>query len=151
LYLAFCHPAFCHPCSSRPCQQKHWVAGHKHDCKKLRKQHLAAVKASAAAHANDGGVLPDSLANGSTNGHSVGSTERPEDSNSARPVPKQVLFPAERYAELAAAPPRRQQPLGLQNVGNRWVVAGLFSTAIVLFSSFVTKAKLRREIHLLLL
>lgn len=31
----------------------------------------------------------------------------------------QVLYPPERYAELAGAPPQRKQPLGLQNVGNR--------------------------------
>lgn len=30
----------------------------------------------------------------------------------------QVLYPAERYAELAAQPPQRKQPLGLCNVGN---------------------------------
>ena len=29
-----------------------------------------------------------------------------------------MLFPAERYAALAAAPPSRPQPLGLANVGN---------------------------------
>lgn len=34
------------------------------------------------------------------------------------PLPKQVLFPPERYAELAAAPPARKAPLGLSNVGN---------------------------------
>lgn len=106
-------------CSSRQCQQKHWVAGHKHACKKLRKQLQQAVKLGTAATGAHGSVQTTGAAGGK------GSSQRPEESNSLLPVPSRVLYPCERYAELAAAPPQRTQPLGLQNVGNRRVCAGL--------------------------
>lgn len=153
-----------HCCSSRECQQADWKAGHKHACKKLRKQRQAEARRAAAGDADgssgeaaEGGAVASEAKDG-------GSKERPEESNSTPPLPKQasvcllwgchslppilsacctlagaitppchaptnwccccrptpaqVLYPSERYAELAAAPPQRKAPIGLANVGN---------------------------------
>ncbi len=42
----------------------------------------------------------------------------------------QVLYPPERYAELAAAPPQRKAPLGLANVGNSCYANSLLQSLI---------------------
>ena len=105
---------------SRKCQQAHWVAGgHKHDCKKLRKAQHAGLKLGSSAHAANGVAGAGAGAAASSEGGCK--KEDPAESNSTPPLPRRLLYPAERYAELAAAPPQRKQPLGLQNVGNRWV------------------------------
>lgn len=153
-------PAVCSPlCSSRECQQKAWKTGHKQECKKLKLLRKAEAR---RGFADGSSGVSSSGAEGS-----LGVKERPEESNSTPPVPKQVrgtpiegavgcwpsggalhcyvlpeprtaciagqtctlsdadpnhcyqvLFPPARYLELAAAPPQRKAPLGLQNVGN---------------------------------
>lgn len=101
--------------SSRACQQKDWNSGHKQVCKKLRKQRVAEAKLAAAGNASSSAaataISGDVAAGGSQ-------AERPEESNGTLPVPARVLYPPQRYAALAAAPPTRSKPLGLQNVGN---------------------------------
>jgi hypothetical protein len=109
----------CAACSSRQCQQQAWKEGHKHECKRLRKQQQAATKlgSCASAAAEVAAALGAGGKAGSSSGG--GGQDRPEESNSGLPVPRQVLYPSQQYKELAAAPPHRKQPLGLQNVGNR--------------------------------
>ncbi|KAL4424898.1 hypothetical protein ABPG77_002121 [Micractinium sp. CCAP 211/92] len=102
--------AFC----SRDCQKANWLAGHKQECSKLRKQLQQQVRleaAEAAAAAGNSLALP-------AESKARDSKDRPVESNSTPPVPLKVLFPTERYAGLAVAPPKRHHPLGLQNVGN---------------------------------
>lgn len=65
--------------SSRECQQRHWSV-HKKDCKKLRK--AVAAQARRAAAASSGSGDGDAAAGGAG--------ERPEESNSTPPLPKQV-------------------------------------------------------------
>lgn len=79
-----------HCCSSRECQQADWKAGHKHACKKLRKQRQAEARRAAAGDADgssgevaEGGDVASEAKDG-------GSKERPEESNSTPPLPKQA-------------------------------------------------------------
>jgi hypothetical protein len=96
---------------SRQCQQQHWAQGHKHECKKLRKQRQQAEQLRPDARAVTG--AKEAAAGG------MSSAAQGKGSNSLPPIANQVLFPDDRYAGLAAAPPQRQLPLGLHNVGNR--------------------------------
>ncbi|PRW56940.1 meiotic recombination DMC1-like protein [Chlorella sorokiniana] len=126
----------CSGCSSvaycsRECQQADWKAGHKHACKKLRKQRQAEARRAAAGEADaDRAGAADGSAAAAPGAQEGSSKERAEESNITPPLPKQVLYPAERYAELAAAPPQRKAPVGLANVGNSCYANSLLQSLI---------------------
>ena len=93
--------AYCSP----KCQKQHWVEGHKHSCKKLRKQQqrqreagpepgvqpeLLELEAAAAAAPSSPCSHDSSKPTTDGGSSSPGSAGRPDESNSIPPVPKQV-------------------------------------------------------------
>lgn len=101
-----CEPAFrCKGCRSaafcsKDCQRAHWVAGHKRECSKLRKQQQQQARLDAAAAeeaADDSMVLP---ADPGADGDGL----KPVESNSTPPVPLKVTSGLVSARSLPAVP-----------------------------------------------
>eukprot|EP00887_Chlorella_sp_A99_P007803 scaffold20.g7803.t1 len=102
--------AFC----DKACQRANWEAGHRSQCKQLRKA-AAAAAAAAAPEAPAGG---DAGAASSCNGTAGGAAGAPEEKNSVLPLPKQMVMSNEEYQRLVEEAPQRACPVGLSNPAN---------------------------------